>query len=69
MKKEYATIKEFATKFNVTASAVHKWILEKKIQAIQLDGTNLWRIPITEIDNFEIRSQKSTQENIFNRRF
>jgi hypothetical protein len=68
-KKKLLKIKEFAEEFNVTASAVHKWILERKIYAQKLDGMRIWRIPIEEIEKFKNKSRKTTNKDIFNRSF
>ncbi|MDR1474590.1 MAG: helix-turn-helix domain-containing protein [Endomicrobium sp.] len=62
-------MKEFAQEFNVTATAVHKWILERKIYAEKLEGTRIWRIPIEEIERYKDKSRKTTKRDIFNRRF
>jgi hypothetical protein len=68
-KKKHLKIKEFAEEFNVTASGVHKWILERKIYAQKLDGTRIWRIPIEEIERFKKKSRKTTNKDIFNRSY
>jgi phage antirepressor YoqD-like protein len=68
-KKKLLKIKEFAQEFNVTASAVHKWILERKVYAQKLNGTRIWRIPIEEIERFKSKSRKTTNKDIFNRSF
>lgn len=69
MQQEYFTIQEFAKKFRVTPAAVHNWILKKIIYAIQLEKTNLWRIPAKEVTAYEERSKKETQKNVFERGF
>jgi hypothetical protein len=66
---KFVKIKEFAQEFNVTAAAVHKWILERKIYAEKLEGTRIWRIPIEEIERYKDKSRKTTKRDIFNRRF
>jgi hypothetical protein len=68
-KKKLLKIRKFAEEFNVTASAVHKWILERKIYAQKLDGTRIWRIPIEEIEKFKNKSRKTTNKDIFNRSY
>jgi hypothetical protein len=66
---KFVKIKEFAQEFNVTAAAVHKWILERKIYAEKLEGTRIWRIPIEEIEKHKDRSRKTTNRDIFKRSF
>jgi hypothetical protein len=66
---KFVKIKEFAREFNVTAAAVHKWILERKIYAEKLNGTRIWRIPVEEIEVFKKRSRNTTNKDIFNRSF
>lgn len=68
MKPQYLTVKDFAEVFAVTPAAVHKWILQKKIDAIQIAG-NIWRIPIAELENFKDRSRRETNKNVFTRSF
>ncbi len=69
MKQEYFTIQEFANKFRVTPAAVHNWILKGIVYGFKLDGTDLWRIPAIEVIAYEERSKKSTQNNVFKRRY
>jgi excisionase family DNA binding protein len=66
---KFVKIKEFAQEFNVTPEAVRKWILEGKIEAIRLRGSDIWRIPIEEIEKYKRNSRKATNADIFNRRF
>jgi hypothetical protein len=68
-KKKLLKIREFAQEFNVTASAVRKWILQGKIDAIRLTRSDIWRIPIEEIERFKKKSRKTTNKDIFNRSF
>jgi hypothetical protein len=69
MKPQYITIKDFAEIFCVTPAAVHKWVLQRKIEAIQLEGTDLWRIPISEIEDYKKRSRIKTNKDVFERNF
>jgi excisionase family DNA binding protein len=68
-KAKFVKIKEFAQEFNVTPEAVRKWILQGKIEAIRLAGSDIWRIPIEEIEKYKRNSRKETNADIFKRRF
>jgi len=61
---KFVKIKEFAQEFNITAAAVHKWILERKIYAAKLDGTRIWRIPIEEVEKYKAKSRKTTKKTL-----
>jgi excisionase family DNA binding protein len=66
---KFVKIKEFAQEFNVTSEAVRKWILQGKIEGIRLKGSDIWRIPIEEIEKYKRNSRKETNADIFNRSF
>jgi excisionase family DNA binding protein len=66
---KFVKIKDFAQEFNVTPEAVRKWILEGKIEAIRLRGSDIWRIPIEEIEKYKRNSRRATNKDIFNRSF
>ena len=68
-KKKFVKIKEFAQEFNVTPEAVRKWILQGKIDAIRLTRSDIWRIPIEEVENYKEKSRKQTKRDIFQRGF
>lgn len=68
-KRKYLRIREFAEIFGMHKQSIHDLILKKKINAIQMDGTTAWRIPISEVERYEKESGKSTKKNIFTRTF
>ncbi|MDR3244494.1 MAG: helix-turn-helix domain-containing protein [Elusimicrobiota bacterium] len=69
IKKEYLSVKEFAEVFGLHRSSVHEFILKKQIEAIQLKGSSIWRIPISEIEIYKEKSRKQTKKDIFARKF
>jgi DNA-binding transcriptional regulator YiaG len=64
----FVKISDFAREFNVTVSAVHKWILKRKVFA-QKVGERIWRIPVSEIEEFRKRNLKKTRQDYFERNF
>ncbi|MCL1973128.1 MAG: helix-turn-helix domain-containing protein [Endomicrobia bacterium] len=63
--RAYLSIKEFAEHFGMKKQTVSKLIKERKIHAIMPLGTTMWRIPISEIENYEKKSRIQTQKDIF----
>ncbi|MDR1433859.1 MAG: hypothetical protein LBI93_01705 [Endomicrobium sp.] len=39
-------------------------MLERKIYAVKLDGTRIWRIPIEEVEKYKAKSRKTTKKNL-----
>jgi DNA-binding transcriptional regulator YiaG len=64
----FVKISEFAREFNVTVAAVHKWIMKRKIFAQKI-GERIWRIPVSEIEDFRKRNLKKTRQDYFERNF
>lgn len=50
MNEKYYSPREIANKYNVTSSAVNKWIKQGKLKAIKLG--NVWRIPESALQEF-----------------
>jgi excisionase family DNA binding protein len=67
--REYIKIIEFAKIFGMTWTGVYNLIINKKIEAVRLEGARSWRIPIEEVEKYKSRSKKETNNDIFKRSF
>ena len=68
-KRNYLTIREFAAYFSMHKPSINNLIKEGKIYAFQAYGTTAWRIPKSEIEEYEKKSRKKTKNDIFTRNF
>lgn len=54
-----------AKRFGITLQGVYELIRRKKIAAIKLSGTRVWRIATDEMDRYEEECYKRTKRDYF----